>query len=73
MHTYKKTLIDKLNQDIKNHFPHLFLVDEKMNKTFDGVSRLVMLDRYTQKDINHLTLGIGDLVVCVVKDDPKFP
>jgi ribonucleoside-diphosphate reductase alpha chain len=73
MHTYKKTLIEKLNHDIQNHFPHLFLVDEKMNRTFDGVSRLVMLDRYTQKDINHSTLGIGDLVVCVVKDDPKFP
>jgi len=73
MHTYNKALIEKLNRDIANYFPHLFLVDKKMNKSFDGVSRLVMLDRYTQKDINHLTLGVGDLVVCVVKDDPKFP
>ena len=73
MHTYNKALIEKLNCDIKNYFPHLFLVDGKMHKAFEGVSRLVMLDRYTQKDINHITLGVGDLVVCVVKDDPKFP
>ncbi len=73
MHKYETTHIEKLNQDISANFPHLFLIDPSMNKTFDGVSRLVMLDRYTQKDINHVTLGVGDLVVCVVKDDPKFP
>lgn len=73
MRMYDKALIEKLNRDIARYFPHLFLVDRKMNKTFEGVSRLVMLDRYTQKDINHVTIGPGDLVVCVVKDDPKFP
>ncbi|MDD3113771.1 MAG: vitamin B12-dependent ribonucleotide reductase [Candidatus Izemoplasmatales bacterium] len=70
---YEQAQIEKLNRDIKTHFPHLFLVDPTMEKTFNGVSRLVMLDRYSQKDINLLSLGIGDLVVCVVKDDPKFP
>ncbi len=73
MHTYQPQLVEKLNRDIAAYFPHLFLIDGTMNKTFEGVSRLVMLDRYTQKDINHITLGIGDLVVCIVKDDPKFP
>ncbi|MCK7486798.1 MAG: hypothetical protein MZU97_15790 [Bacillus subtilis] len=73
MHKYDLPLIEKLNRDIAAHFPHLFLIDASMKKAFDGVSRLVMLDRYTQKDINHITLGEGDLVVCVVKDDPKFP
>ncbi|MBN2696713.1 MAG: hypothetical protein JXR38_04155, partial [Bacilli bacterium] len=73
MHLYDKNLIDNLNQQIKTFFPHLFLVDDTMYKTFEGVSRLVMLDRYTQKDINHVTLGIGDLVLCIVKDDSKFP
>lgn len=73
MYQYEKSLIEKLNRDISNHFPHLFLIDETMNRTFDGVSRLVMLDRYTQKDINQTTLGIGDLVVCIVKNDSKFP
>jgi len=70
---YSAELINKLNHDIQNHFPHLFLVDEKMARTFSSVSRLVMLDRYSQKDINHSTLGIGDLVICVLKDDPNFP
>lgn len=73
MHKYDSSLIEKLNRDIASHFPHLFLVNPGMTRTFDGVSRLVMLDRYTQKDINHATLSDGDLVVCVVKDDPKFP
>ncbi|MDZ4196642.1 MAG: vitamin B12-dependent ribonucleotide reductase [Candidatus Izemoplasmatales bacterium] len=73
MHKYDWTLIEKLNQDISSYFPHLFLIDKSMTRSFEGVSRLVMLDRYTQKDINHTTLGNGDLVVCVVKDDPKFP
>ncbi len=73
MHKYESRLIEKLNRDISSHFPYLFLIDNNMTKTFDGVSRLVMLDRYTQKDINQVTLGVDDLVVCVVKDDPKFP
>jgi len=73
MHNYAPAMIEKLNRDIRTTFPHLFLIDDSMQRTFDGVSRLVMLDRYTQKDINHVTLGPGDLVVCVVKDDPKFP
>ena len=70
---YAKASIEKLNSDIKKYFPHLFLVDDSMHLTFTSVSRLVMLDRYTQKDINYLSLGVGDLVVCVTKDDPKFP
>src|SRR5690554_3534016 len=70
---YSKKLIDKLNYDIKTNFPHLFFIDSDMHKTFEVVSRLVMLDRYSQKDINHLTLTQGDLVLCVIKDDPKFP
>ena len=71
---YDEQIIEKLNNDIKNFFPHLFLIDkETMHMTFTGVSRLVLLDRYAQKDINHSTIGNGDVVVCVVKDDPKFP
>ena len=73
MHTYPTFMIERLNQDIRSTFPHLFLIDPTMSRTFEGVSRLVMLDRYTQKDINHITLGEGDLVVCVVREDPKFP
>ena len=71
---YDDHIIEKLNNDIRNFFPHLFLIDkEKMHMTFTGVSRLVLLDRYSQKDINHSTIGIGDVVICIIKDDPKFP
>ena len=70
---YDSKLVQKLNNDLLNNFPHLFLADDTMKLTFQGVSRLVMLDRYTQKDINYATLSEGDLVICVTKDDPKFP
>ncbi|MFA6722651.1 MAG: ribonucleotide-diphosphate reductase subunit alpha, partial [Bacilli bacterium] len=70
---FSKEFINKLNSDIKTYFPHLFLIDETMKTTFEGVSRLVMLDRYSQKDINHVSLSVGDLVLCIIKDDPKFP
>jgi len=73
MFNYPNQQIKKLNKDIRRHFPHVYPATKEMNMTFEGVSRLVMLDRYTQKDINHQTLGTGDLVICVIKDDPKFP
>ena len=73
-HLYSQQLIKKLNQDIKDSFPHLFLIDtETMSKTFSSVSRMVLLDRYSQKDINHQSISVGDLIICVVKDDPNFP
>ena len=59
---FSQEFINKLNNDIKTYFPHLFLIDETMKTTFEGVSRLVMLDRYAQKDINHVSLSVGDLV-----------
>lgn len=70
---YSQKYIQKINEDIRNHFPHLFFIDNTMKKSFSGVSRLVMLDRYAQKDINLVTLSIDDLVLCIVKHDPKFP
>ena len=38
-----------------------------------GVSRLVMIDRYSFKDTEKKTLEVGDFVVLTVKEDPKFP
>lgn len=70
---YNSKQIESLNNDIKQHFPHVHPIDFGMSKTFEGVSRLVMLDRYTQKDISQTTLKEGDLVVCIAKEDPKFP
>jgi ribonucleoside-diphosphate reductase alpha chain len=71
--TYSKQQIEALNQGIREHYPYLYPADESMTKSLAGVSRLVMLDRYAQKDIAHKTLKTGDLVVCIAKEDPKFP
>lgn len=70
---YSNQQVEKLNNDITKYFPHLFLIDNTMKTTFQGVSRLVMLDRYSQKDINHVSFGEGDLVIVIIKNDPKFP
>src|SRR5690625_805154 len=67
-----KINVKKLNEDIKN-FPQVHPITSDMKTTFEGVSRLVMLDRYTFKDTEKKTLGVGDLVILTVKADPKFP
>ena len=63
---------ERLNDDIKV-FPQVHPITGDMNITKKGVSRLVMLDRYTFKDTEKKTLKEGDFVVLTVKDDPKFP
>jgi ribonucleoside-diphosphate reductase alpha chain len=67
-----KINIEKLNEDIRL-FPQVHPITEDMKITHKGVSRLVMLDRYSFKDTEKLTLGVGDFVVLTVKEDPKFP
>lgn len=64
--------IDSLNEDI-SHFPQVHPITPDMHITHEGVSRLVMLDRYAFKDTEKKTLKIGDFVVLTVKQDPKFP
>lgn len=70
----KETKIDieRLNEDIKQ-FPQVHPITEDMHITYKGVSRLVMLDRYSFKDMEKTTLKAGDFVVLTVKEDPKFP
>jgi ribonucleoside-diphosphate reductase alpha chain len=70
---YKKEQINNLNEDIKKHFSHVFPIESNMKNTHKGISRMVMLDRYTQKDLKLKTLRIGDLVVAKIKEDPQFP
>lgn len=70
---YSKEIINKLNKDIEEKFPHLFTIKDNYNTTHSGVSRLVMLDRYSQKDLNLTSLAIGDVVMTVTKFDPKYP
>ncbi len=64
--------IERLNQDIRL-FPQVHPVTPDMKMTHKGVSRLVMLDRYTFKDTEKITLTNGDFVVLTIKEDPKFP
>ncbi|MFD1066229.1 vitamin B12-dependent ribonucleotide reductase [Oceanobacillus locisalsi] len=61
-----------LNEDIKN-FDAVHPITKEMHITHQGVSRLVMLDRYAYKDTEKKTLKKGDFVVLTVKADPKFP
>lgn len=41
--------------------------------TFSGMQRLIMLDRYSQRDNSLETLKVGDTVTTMVKYDPKYP
>ncbi|MGF3076278.1 vitamin B12-dependent ribonucleotide reductase [Facklamia sp. P12955] len=61
-----------LNEAIK-HFPQVTPVTSEMKITHSGVSRMVMLDRYSFKDTAKKTLKAGDLVVLTVKPDPSYP
>lgn len=70
---YSKELITSINNDIKNHFPHIKTIEKDYHTTHEGVSRMVMLDRYSQKDKNLISLKPGDLVITVIKEDPVFP
>jgi ribonucleoside-diphosphate reductase alpha chain len=63
---------ERINEDIRL-FPQVHPVTPDMKITHKGVSRLVMLDRYTFKDTEKITLTDGDFVVLTIKEDPKFP
>lgn len=40
-------------------FPQVSPITDEMTKTFDGISRMVMLDRYSFKDTMKETLKLG--------------
>lgn len=63
---------DGLNEAIKE-FPQVAPINQDMSITHEGVSRMVMLDRYSFKDTAKITLKEGDLVVLTVKADPSYP
>ena len=64
--------IEKLNEDIQR-YDQVHPITSDMEITYSGVSRMVMLDRYSFKDTKKVTLGVDDLVVLTVKPDPKYP
>ncbi|WP_368652063.1 vitamin B12-dependent ribonucleotide reductase [Ornithinibacillus sp. 4-3] len=67
-----KINIGSLNEDIKR-FPQVHPITPDMKLRHQGVSQLVMLDRYSFKDTEKKTLKVGDFVVLTVKADPNFP
>lgn len=70
---YSGLEIKSLNQEIEEHFDHVFPIEPEFKLHFEGVSRMVMLDRYAQKDETLKTLKVGDLVLTIIKNDPTFP
>ena len=64
--------VKKLNKDIEQ-FWQVHKVTEDMTNDFEGVSRMVMFDRYSFKDLENKTLGVGDMVVVTVKPDSQYP
>ena len=69
IHTHS---IKRINESIKQ-FKEVSPITEDMKEIFDGVGRLVMLDRYAFKDTEHITTDVGDLVLLTVKEDPIYP
>lgn len=71
---HQEPILDKvqLNNDIAK-FAQVHPITEEMHIEHQGVSRLVMIDRYSFKDTEKKTLKVGDFVVLTVKEDPKFP
>lgn len=67
-----KINVERLNKDI-SLFPQVHKITPDMHRTHKGVSKLVMIDRYSFKDTAKVTLSNGDFVVLTIKEDPKFP
>ncbi len=70
---YNSETIVRLNNSIETYFPNIFPIQEGMKLTHEGVSRLVMLDRYAQKDKDLKTLSVDDIVIAIIKGDSNFP
>lgn len=67
-----KLNVESLNEDIKK-FKDVYPITEDMTNSREGVSRMIMLDRYAYKDVHHETLKVGDMVVATIKPDPNYP
>ena len=72
LNSTSKVNIERLNKDI-SLFSAVHPITPDMKMTHKGVSRLVMIDRYSYKDTEKITLTEGDFVVLTIKEDPKFP
>ena len=67
-------MYEQLKKEEYDKFPFIRIPEKGENlTTFEGFQRLIMLDRYSLKDTMLETLKEGDLVLTIVKDDPKYP
>jgi ribonucleoside-diphosphate reductase alpha chain len=71
--SYSSLYIQQLNKIIIKYFPYLCPIQKNFSLSLKGISRLVMLDRYSQKDKELKTLQVGDVVLTTIKPDPRFP
>ena len=71
---HQEPILDKATIECRYcKFPQVHPITADMKIEHSGVSRLVMIDRYSFKDTEKKTLKVGDFVVLTVKEDPKFP
>ncbi|NIK75310.1 ribonucleoside-diphosphate reductase alpha chain [Paenibacillus castaneae] len=49
------------------------MMDTTSGKRLEGLSEKIFLDRYAWKNANTSETKIGDIVLVLTKDDPKFP
>ncbi len=49
------------------------MVEKKEASRLDGLSEKIFLDRYAMKDPDTNNTKVGDVVLVLTKDDPKFP
>jgi len=45
----------------------------KQKTKLEGLSEKIFLDRYARKDADYNNTKVGDIVLALTKDDPKFP
>ncbi|GGH16268.1 adenosylcobalamin-dependent ribonucleoside-diphosphate reductase [Paenibacillus segetis] len=48
-------------------------MDKQQKQTLEGLSEKIFLDRYAWKDADPSHAKVGDVVLVLTKDDPKFP
>lgn len=51
----------------------MFSLKTKQNQRLEGLSEKIFLDRYAWKDPDPSHAKVGDVVLVLTKDDPKFP
>src|SRR6266540_4812058 len=71
---YDEKNIQQLNKSIKKNFQKkVHIIKPHYFRSFNGVARLVMLDRYSQKDGNLITIQPNDIILITLNTSSRFP